>query len=110
MSMVHSAQERVIPTCAVVLLAALLLTGCKMGDPYEGWAVEPAGYWGNTQLVKERETGCLYAINTEAKDLAEPVAWRRPDGSHMGCRTTTANSVGMSEANAPTPPVKTGEG
>ena len=116
MSMVHSAQERVIPTCAAVLMAALL-SGCSVQkvperepDRFEvvsrtwreGFSNNPT----TSALIADRQTGCLYSL-AEGKGAAPLLT---PDGAHAGCTPTTANSVGMSEANAPTPPVKTGEG
>lgn len=105
-----------VPTCAAVLLAALL-AGCTVQQAPEREPprfVEVArtyreGFWINpttAAILADRETGCLYSI-AEGRDAAPILA---PNGTHAGCRPTTANSVGMSEANAPTPPVKTGEG
>lgn len=82
-----------IPTCAAVVSAALL-AGCS--DPYERLPMRPAGYWGATQLLEERVTGCLYVVNSKNRETEAPKPMLRPDGSHMGCKPTTARAVGMS--------------
>lgn len=78
-------QERSsIPICAAALMVALL-AGC--GDLYEGLPMRPVGYWGNTQLVEEQATGCLYSVGTRARTQEAPVPFLRPDGSQVGCRS-----------------------
>jgi hypothetical protein len=74
----------------VLMLVAALLAGC--GDPYEDWAMRPAGYVGDVQYLEEASTGCLYSVNTKVSEEARPML--RPDGSQMGCRATTPAETG----------------
>lgn len=83
MSMVHSGQEAVIPIELVARLAGPISEAIwEVMHGYDGRLLTGDFYPGHDAIV----------------------------AAALGAITTTANSVGMSEANAPTPPVKTGEG
>ncbi len=88
MSIVHSGQEAVIPTCAAVLIAALLLTGCEVAEDKRPFRT--AGFAGDAQIWEERATGCLFVSSDGGRFTPRPIL--RVDGFQAGCRLTTAPS------------------
>lgn len=103
MTLVHSAQERVIPACAAVLLAALL-AGCVPADPLPSEPTEPALTAESVtkrQTVYYDQTGDRIWVACHNGRLLYVFDGYRAGGLDVidgapECRATTANSVGTS--------------
>ncbi len=124
MSMVHSAQERVIPTeghdTAVLELIGreiALATEVRAYGLYDYSAYPEVNGGLKPHVVRDeltRKSAVVFQSDSprearlEYERLANVFVGRR--AVEIVAKATTANSVGMSEANAPIPPVKTGEG
>jgi hypothetical protein len=104
-------QPVVTPKSAIgITLCLFAVGGCSVGDPYEGWALRPAGYSkGNTphsslSFFVETATGCIYS-KRETEAVIRPLL--HPNGKQMGCRDGASSRPPVTSDAVPGMPKET---